>query len=180
MIVGPVVEGHSEERVVNVILKWLGIKHRPPLRADGKQDLIARGSILGAIQRRKGATHILYVFDADGPDQTRVRDALPSRLDPSWADTTSTAIPVYELEAWLLADEQALSNLLETTVDRIARPEAEPDPASVLDRIFRSAGTHKNGYIKAVHSKAIADHATDKAWRRCASYEQGTAFLRRA
>ena len=39
MLIGPVVEGQSEERAIPKFLDKLGVRHRAPMVADGKPDL---------------------------------------------------------------------------------------------------------------------------------------------
>ena len=87
-IVGPVVEGDAEERVVPLVLQRLGIKWRPPSRAQGKPDLIKRAAIYAELQFERGASEVLFCFDSDGtdhvaevnsPNTTRPSRAAPAR-----------------------------------------------------------------------------------------------------
>jgi hypothetical protein len=198
-LVGPIVEGDAEERVVPLILGWLGVKCRPPLRAQGKPDLIKRAATYAELQFHRGASEVLFCFDADGLDYRSELEGLAQSLSYQIDQRLNEAVgppeqrvaellrslreapltpllPVHELEAWLLADERALANVVGTSVPRIANPEADPHPDSSLDAIFRRAGL--SGYRKREHSVKITQAASDRAWRRCPSYERGLQQFR--
>ncbi len=167
MIIGPVVEGATEERAVPRLLDKHGLKRRPPLVAEGKNDLLRRARNYAVAQRKKGATIVLFCFDADldEPAELRVRLRAGCEGIPGCA-----FIPVVTLENWLLADEGALSHFLGgVSVPPIRNPEAEQDPEGRLNHIFRAAG-RASGYRKPWDAARILEAATDRKLRKCPSY----------
>lgn len=176
MLIGPIVEGESEERAVPVLLKKLGVRHRSPLVAEGKQDLIRRARDYADLQRSKGASHVLFCFDADGPDG----DSELRRLKETLTDVPLLGfVPVHALEAWLLADEEALTQHLHlsTPLTAIARPEDDPTPADTLDDLFRANG-RPEGYRKTRDAHLIAKLARLQRLMRCASYARASESVR--
>lgn len=198
-IVGPIVEGDAEERVVPLILERLGVRHRSPSRAQGKPDLIKRGAIYAELQFERGASEVLFCFDTDGTDHIgelnsltqslahqigqRLKDAadppaprVAALLRKLADEPTRSFLPVHELEAWLLADEDAISHVVGTPVSQTKSPETDPMPADTLASIFRAAGL--TGYRKRHHGPAITRAADHEKWRRCPSYERASSQFR--
>ena len=176
MLIGPIVEGESEERAVPVLLKKLDIRHRSPLVAEGKQDLIRRARDYADLQRSKGASHVLFCFDADGPDG----ESELLRLKEALTDIPLLGfVPVHALEAWLLADEGALSQLLHlsTPLAAVTRPEDDPRPADTLDNLFRANG-RPDGYRKTRDAHLIARLARHQRLMRCGSYARASESVR--
>lgn len=174
MNIGCIVEGQSEERVVPIILGWLGKKHRSPFRARSRQDLVANARVYAQEQLARGATHVLFFFDADQPDGEAAWAVVEQKLTGM---PFIGFVPVQEIEAWLMADERALSKVIGTPdVARVRDPQSLVKPSLELDALFTRYGA--GHYNKGFHPKRIAEAATDKAWRRLPSYERATQPLR--
>lgn len=177
MQVGPVVEGESERDAIPKLLDKLRVKYLPPLVADGKPDLFRRAGEYARLQKGKGATHLLFCYDADGPDGEgelqRLRQRLLSQPLPVLG-----YVPVHSIEAWLLADEVALTAVIGAPIEAINHPEGDPSPVRTLDQLFRANG-HVQGYLKTRHARLIAEAAKDRRLQRCPSYERSSEALRR-
>lgn len=68
------------------------------------------------------------------------------------------------LEAWIVADERAVSRFLSTAahpveVKRHKSPESIRDPKAALMEVFRKSGSRFNRYTDYVHAFPIAQHA---------------------
>jgi len=68
------------------------------------------------------------------------------------------------LEAWIVADERAVSRFLSTAahpveVKRHRAPESIRDPKAALMEVFRKSGSRFNRYTDYVHAFSIAQHA---------------------
>jgi hypothetical protein len=96
----------------------------------------------------------LLVIHADGsgnPDEARrervepgieaARTAVPGKPVPAIA-----CIPVRELEAWLLVDEQVFSEQFGLEVELPAAPDREPDPKKLLAALLDRRRRHQNHY----------------------------------
>lgn len=175
LLVGPVVEGQSEERVVPKLLFKLGVRHTNPIRASGKADLLERASDYAALQLARGAKLVLFCFDADCADGDAEIARLRSRLG---AEPNHGFVPVHALEAWLLADEDALGAVLGRVIGNVKQPESLERPEEELDKLFREAG--RSGYVKTLDAVKIAAAAADRRLMRCKSYERSTAVFRPA
>lgn len=180
MIIGAIVEGHGEEKVVSVVLNWLGVTCRIR-RMEGVSDLMERARDVADQLLFRGATHILFFCDADAVGIEARRAAITAKMNAT-APMGRTEedhfffIPTPELEAWLLSDEVALAKVLEVErVERVSNPEREGALAA-LEVLFRKYG---KSYRKSQHGKEIADFSKDKTWLRCRSYELATEPLRR-
>ncbi len=156
------------------LLDKLGIRHRPPLRCEGKNDLINKAQDYADLQLARGATHILFCFDADGLDGESELARLKGRLT---GYEVFGYVPVHAIEAWLLADEAALTAVLGAMIQALPNPEADPRPAETLDRLFRAHG-EPGGYQKTRHAQRIAKEASDKRLLRCESYRRSTEPFR--
>jgi hypothetical protein len=177
MLVGPVVEGESERDAIPKLLDKLEVRHRPPLVADGKPDLLRRARAYAGLQAKSGATHVLFCFDADSPDGESEFRTLQQRL-LSVTVPILGYVPVHALEAWFLADEEALSKVIGSRVEAVRQPEEDPLPARTLDQLFRANG-RVQGYLKTQHAKRLAEAARDKRLLRCPSYERSSGIFRR-
>ena len=178
MMLGIVAEGMTEEKVVPVVLGWLGVRHRLSIsRADGADDLLQRARDLADWQLLKGATHVLFCIDADKFNRGERIAQLQARLAEPRTGRVEEGVfffvPIREMEAWLLADEAALSKVVGNSVERQTDFEA-PGAVERLHAIFHAQG----GYSKTRHPRRIAEAARDETWRRATSYEASTAGFR--
>ncbi|MCX7046193.1 MAG: DUF4276 family protein [Candidatus Sumerlaeota bacterium] len=70
------------------------------------------------------------------------------------------------LEAWIIADERALSEFLSTgahaaAVKRYKKPESIPDPKSALTNLFRRSGRRIRRYVDRDHAIKIVQKLPD-------------------
>ena len=75
------------------------------------------------------------------------------------------AIPVQALEAWLLADENALSKVFGKTINRVKSPEKYKKPKSILQKIAHPDVPTRNHYKLIAQSLSISI-----LQRRCKSF----------
>ncbi len=180
MIWGAVVEGHAEELALPRILDLLGVPAnrnlRTPRRAEGKSDLLRRRNMFIEQLVDKGVRRLVVVFDADGPDGPHEEESFRSGLRPEFAWVVCF-IPVRMLEAWLLADGEAVkacAGLDEVPV--VARPELEEQPSAILDGYFREG--RRRGYDKVRDAVAIFSEARAEVIAlKCPSFTRAKAAL---
>ncbi len=179
MKVGIVVEGMCEQHVAPIILGWLGVNFREQIsRAEGVEDLLHQARYYADWQLSKGATHVAFFFDADGPDSSGRIEQLKRRLEsaPSGRKEEGSFffVPVHSIENWLLADEEALSSVLGERIERQNELES-PGAVQRLDALFARVSA---SYRKTHHARLIAQVSRDRHWARVPSYQRATAPLR--
>jgi hypothetical protein len=89
--------------------------------------------------QNRGFDAIVIVIDRDGDIQR------PRQFDAAQDDVRVTTLPralgvaVESFDAWALADEQALSVVLEAAIARQQNPEQQKDPKESCDRLLRDS-----------------------------------------
>ena len=150
-----------------------------------KQTLISRCGEVTAMLFEKGCSCVIIVWDlypawgvhGSKPCLKKDRDAINESL--AAAGVTSSKVHLVcihkMLEAWLLADEKALSAVLtklrnhKITVPRVRRPEDPVKPKNVLSQIFGTLGGTK--FQAYVHAEPIINEVKDlKKLDRCKSF----------
>jgi len=80
---------------------------------------------------------LIFVIDEDG-DESRTAQARDAQEEQRWNVPRAFGVAIRKFDAWMLADEQALTATLGFTVERQRNPEIIPDPkqvcASLLDQ----------------------------------------------
>lgn len=127
------VEGTTDVAVAQRLLRWVGLEAGQVFVAQGKARLDAR---LGGYNNaaRFAAWFVLRDLDHDAacPPQ------LLEQLLPAPAARMCCRIPVRAVEAWLLADREAMARFLEVGPELIpAEVEALPDPKRALVDLAR-------------------------------------------
>jgi hypothetical protein len=132
----------------------------------GRENLIARG-----------CTCIVVLHDSDGDDETKLRVELHRQIELLGVRYTVILIPVEELEAWLLADPDAIKTVFNMrTTPRIPKhTENIRNPKEYLGRIV---GKHsKAHYINTVHNRKIAAVQRMGTLAVCPSFSRYPKFL---
>jgi len=163
-------EGATDHRFLDVLIRrvvaGLCVRHRTPTELSDVQRLepprgvdraerIAQGA-----QAVQGAFHILFVHTDAGGDRQRACDErvepgrrlLHERLGASQREVVGV-VPVRELEAWALADPDALRRVLSSTKadDELGLPprprllEHVPDPKALLADVVAQARSGRRG-----------------------------------
>ena len=81
------------------------------------------------------------------------------------------------IEAWLIADEEAISNFLSTEahpikVKKYKDPEAVPDPKAALNNLFQKSKSPIGKYLDRQHAIQIIKKANITKLRRCDSFRR--------
>ncbi len=131
----------------------------------------------------KGATHFIVCHDSDGnpPADVRkkVRESIEARFD--MPKDCCIVVPVEELEAWIIADEEAIRKAIPTLViGQVARPEAVPSPKEWLVDESRR-GRSRPLYVPTIHNAKVAEHLDlKKVEQKCPSFGELVQFVRKA
>ena len=128
----------------------------------------------------KGATRFIVCHDSDGNDPEVVRKKVRESLEARIAVTKDHCIvvPVQELEAWIIADEQAINKVIPSLVIRpVARPETVPSPKEWLVNESRR-GRSRPLYVPTIHNAKVAVSLDlRKVERKCPSFGDLVNFV---
>ena len=100
-------------------------------------------------------------YDSDrSPPNDRANEVISKVIILSGVDGSfCVVIPVEELEAWILADLQAVSRVIKSwnPDQNFPNPERERDPKEMIERLSRDSA-RKPRYSHAVHNEKVAAH----------------------
>ena len=128
----------------------------------------------------KGCEYAVIVHDLDKSDYLTLHGQLNQILHAAPQKVKAVVIPSEELEAWLLADEEAIASALK--LGKIPKPIHHPEtidsPKEHLGQIVRSHSKKKKEYINTVHNSLIAiDMDVVKIRNKCPSFKSFEAFI---
>lgn len=93
---------------------------------------------------REGFDALVLVIDQDNPDERRQEQLDRAQEDARFPIRRALGVAIRTFDAWMLADEQALSTAAGYRVPRQRDPERASDPKSIC-RQLREAGTRTEG-----------------------------------
>ncbi len=189
--VGYAVEGPRDHVVVPILVERL-IAHRHPdvaaarsqrrPRRRGQGFLRDLPGLAGALSDER-ADLVVIVMDAHGRSPTNVMQ------DPedAWEKAEASSVaPVFgvateALEAWLLADEKAISRALGGAhVDRQPAPEALDDPKARLSDLINQVTGGRDALTGAVAEQIAHEASLRRLENRCRSFNHFAVGLRAA
>ena len=125
---------------------------------------------------KRGCSHIVVIHDSDGGDEKKIRMDLERKLK-GVSGLSVVLIPVEEVEAWLLADPEAIKTVFKMRkTPRVSlHPERIHDPKEYLrDLVAKGSKSH---YINTIHNKKIAAQQRLDSLDRCPSFSHYPKFL---
>jgi len=129
------VEGLVDEAVIRKIMDFAGVRIGGVYVAGGKGNL--RPKISGYNNQAKSC---LWVVLIDLDDEEDCAPPFRESLLPRPSPYMCLRIVVHEIEAWLMADREHLSEFLKVNISRIPQePEAIPDPKERMVELARSS-----------------------------------------
>lgn len=181
--VGVIAEDDSDIRVAEILLA----KMRPKKDFQVKK-FIGRGcgKIIGKCRkwaldlRMKGCVLLAIIHDLDKKDEVKLRKAITEALHPSPIEKYVVVIPVHEIEAWLLADHDAINRAFgfPRSVQRVKNPHQLTNAKEYLGRLIYTHSSRKITYINTIHNAKIAEFLSIKTLSgRCASFRSFEKFF---
>ncbi len=177
-------ETRSDAATLVVIVRAVsGSPSMPVLQKgyNGCGELCQKGAKQAKAFARDGATRFVVAHDADAPtpDAARAKVIRMIITPAGIAASSCIAVPVYEIEAWLLADETAFPRVVQSFRPKpVAQPEAVPDPKEYLERLSRGENSRPR-YAHAIHNEKVAGHLDlGKVQAKCPSFRPLVSFLR--
>lgn len=128
--------------------------------------------------RTRGCTFLVVVHDLDERDEKALRKELEALVSGVGFAKHVVVIPVRELEAWLLCDQDAIRTVfrLSAAVNLPHHPETLSDPKKELGVMIKAAGG--TTYINTVHNRKLAAAASlERIVGRCPSFEPYMTFM---
>lgn len=181
---GILAEDDSDFQTLKVLVRKL---RGPSVTVQGKgyngcSELLRKGAKAIIALRDTGAvSRFIVCHDADGPDPD-VKGAIVQRdvIDPTdLNEHCRLVIPVHELEAWILADLDAVRAVIRTFPKRkpIQSPELISDPKEHLERLSK-ADNGKYLYNHAIHNERVALYLDlSLVHSKCPSYRPFQEFI---
>ncbi len=122
--------------------------------------------VLGWIRlaQREGYNAIILVIDQDG-DRERERQFDRAQDDSRLLLPRALGVAIKTFDAWMLADEQALSSVLGTSIDLPPAPESEGDPKSKCENLRNDA--HSRLSLREMYSAIAKVTDVEKLASRC-------------
>lgn len=170
-------ESHGDCCTVSVLLRRLMHGRLPNPRIvkkgfDGQGDLLRKGAREIRRLLAAGTDRFVICADADRPDPSPVRDRIQTEVvERCGVADYAIVIPVYMIEAWILADVAAVRNVIKSfSAKEYKSPELIPDPKAELRRLHEKSGC-KPRYIPELHNEKVAEHLSLAAIRsKCPSF----------
>jgi hypothetical protein len=147
---------------------------------DGCGDLLKRADKFVRLFSREGCNKFIICCDCDGSDPSDRSLTILSKFRASGVDHPHLIlIPVHELEAWILADNAAMKNVIKSWVSKeFSSPEKMPDPKGILVKMSRGEN-RKPRYDPVNHNPKIAVYLDlDKVESKCPSFVPLVDFVR--
>lgn len=162
--IGVSVEGPSDEKVIKELANKLGVAIEVRVGPYRKYANLLLGDCPKVI--------ILKDLNCNG-DPTKLEEEIRQNIGNN--ARLKINIVIHEIEAWLLADEEAIAYVLgvkKEKVKKIQNPEEIHDPKEVLDNLFKKCKDYKYGYDENRHAKRIAENVKIKSLARCQSFKK--------
>jgi hypothetical protein len=118
----------------------------------------------------RGCSHLIVVHDLDDADLTILHLELEAAISHVAFGASLILIPVREMEAWLLADANAVATAfnLKKTPKCPSNPEEVLDPKKKLGEIVWASG--KKQYVNTIHNAKIAKEMSIPELNKCKSF----------
>ncbi len=180
--IGILAEDLSDVEVVEAILTKYSERNKFFIKkfvGNGCGKLKNKCSKWGQILLARGCQHVVLLHDLDRENKGKLRAVLEHRLSPVVLPCSVIVIPVEELEAWLLSDEDAIKAAfsLKSTPKRYQNTEQVKSPKEELSRLVWSLGGKR--YFNTVHNRRIAERVSLDNLRRCPSFRILDEYIQR-
>lgn len=176
-------EDPSDANTLKAIVRRLAGNDRLPIRIkgySGGSEMLRKGAAQLKLFAALDCSRFIVCHDADGPDPTESYGKVTGRIvGPSGVQPCCIVIPVQELEAWLLADIEAVTHLITSWRPKpIPNPEAIDSPKEHLEKLSRKSNQRPR-YVHAIHNERLALHIDlMKVAKKCPSFKTLADFVR--
>lgn len=182
--IGIIAEDDSDIEVLSTLIDKIVQSHVPimPAKGSGCGRIVRKCRAWAENFKEQGCRYLLLVHDLDTPGSLHtLMTTLRSALDPSPIACHIIVIPVLEIEAWLLADHQAIQRAmkLKKALKLIRNPEEVLNPKEHLRDLVIINSNKERRYINTIDNKKIAKECQIENLKRCASFVPFVEFIQR-
>jgi len=182
-VLGILGEDNSDVESLKVIVRRLRKDESISIKGkgyDGCGQLLRKGARQLELLAELGCSHFIVCYDSDGHSPlSRFNEVVERVVKPAGVmEKSCIVIPVEELEAWLLADIEAVVNVCKSwRPGPIPNPERIPSPKEHLEKLSRDS-KHRPRYSHAVHNEKLSKYIDlDKVSRKCPSFKPLEDFV---
>jgi Domain of unknown function (DUF4276) len=131
--------------------------------------------------RAKGCGYLILIHDRDRRRLAELRTELEQAISPCPIKLYLICIPVEEMEAWWLADPNAIQKALNLARSPSVKgvPEQIPSPKERIERLVKVCSGGRVLYLTREHNWRIAEHVDLDKVRRCVSFLPLSSFVQR-
>jgi len=176
LTVGLVVEGiYDEAALKELIQKCAPSGTQVISRPCGSREKLMRmfPGILEDFRHAKNGSHVdkaIVIRDADNKNAAELIKRMEAKVfNRNYPFHKNLLVAVQQLEAWLLADESAISAVTGKKITRVQNPENLRDPKERLNRLLSEA---KSSYTPEVARKIAASAKLETIEFRCPSFKK--------
>lgn len=116
------------------------------------------------LAEREGYDAIILVIDQDG-DEGRKQQFDRAQDDPRLSFPRALGVAIKRFDAWMLADEQALSDVLGMHIDPLPNPESEDDPKGKCESLRNVS--HSQLSLREMYAAIAERTAMERLKDRC-------------
>jgi Domain of unknown function (DUF4276) len=184
-VYGIIGEDNSDAQTLKVIVRRLAQNANLTIKAqgfDGCSEMLRKGASRLRLFSDLGLQRFIVCYDSDGHDHRERREEVMRRIvRPSGLpQPCCVLIPIEEIEAWILADIQAVSKVFSSwNPDPIRQnPESIPNPKEYLENLSKQTNK-KPVYSHATYNQRVAEHLNlELVHQRCSSFRPLRDFVR--
>lgn len=134
------------------------------------------------VLKTQGCSSLILIHDLDRNSKIDLMGKLQSAINPSPIDNHLICIPVEEMEAWFLSDEDAFKSVFSITkkCNLPKKPESVQSPKEYIGDIVRKMTDSKVDYLNTKHNEKISEViSVDKIAEKCESFNELMQFVKK-
>jgi hypothetical protein len=171
-IIGVIAEDDSDVEIVDELIKKILPQKRYSIKSFvGHGCGKVRGKCFqwANVLKTKGCSKLILLHDLDEHNFTSLNNQLCTALKNCSIPKHIVIIPIKEVEAWLLCDNQAIKRAmkLRENVPPVANPQAILDPKKKLGEIIYLRSGKTKRYLNSAHNRKIAAELNLASVRKC-------------